>query len=111
MFRKNITVMSAKKVVDAVKALANTGDIATAEVLRKWFNATFRGFAISTVLEGKRIMGYRLESECFGTEIREVAVKCPGTKRVAQIPAVSQTEGTAASAEVANRLTACFEDE
>lgn len=86
MFRKDITVNSAKKVVDAVKALANAGDPATAEAMRRWFNSSFRGYTITTIMDGKRITGYRLESEKYGVEIREVAVKCPGARKEATVP-------------------------
>ena len=112
MFRKDITVNSSKKIVDAVKALANAGDPAAAEAMRKWFNTTFRGYRIMAIMDGKRIDGYRLESDRYGVEIREVTVKCPGAARRAA-PIATDHEPqmtTSADPELANRLTACFVD-
>lgn len=112
MFRKDITVNSSKKIVDAVKALANAGDPAAAEAMRRWFNKTYRGYKIIAIMDGKRIEGYRLESERFGVEIREVAVKCPGAAKRAALTATDPQPQMTASAdpELANRLQACFED-
>ena len=90
MFKKPVTIATATKIATTVNALMSAGDPATAESLRRWFNATFRDFVIEQVTDEKRIMGYKLTSSVYGLDLRETEVKAPvARKRVAP---VEQTE-------------------
>ena len=57
MFRDNITLSTARKIADTINALTSAGDPATAEMMRRWFNASFRGFRLERVMDGKRTQG------------------------------------------------------
>ena len=81
MFRKAITTTTASKIATTVNALASAGDPATAELLRAWFNRTFKGFVIEQVTDGRRILGYKLTSDLYGVDLRETEVKAPVARK------------------------------
>ena len=83
MFRKAITTTTASKITATVNALASAGDPATAELMRAWFNRTFKGFAIEQVTDGRKILGYRLTSDLYGVDLRETEVKPPVARKKA----------------------------
>ena len=97
MFRKAITTTTASKITATVNALASAGDPATAELMRAWFNRTFKGFAIEQVTDGKRrILGYRLTSDLYGVDLRETEVKAPvARKRAAPRASIEEPASTA----------------
>ena len=75
--RKAITAGSAKRVAAAVTAIFNSGDPATAEVMRVWFNRSFKGFSIEPLKDGERVTGYRLTSRYYAGDLSETTTKAP----------------------------------
>ena len=96
MFRKNITLASAKKIVDTINALISAGDPATAESMRAWFNSQFRDFRIERMMDGSRVVGYEVKSDLYGVDsLRETEVRTPGSRK--QKPEAMQSEITSAA--------------
>lgn len=96
MFRKAITTTTASKITATVNALASAGDPATAELMRTWFNRTFKGFSIEQVTDGRRILGYKLTSDLYGVDLRETEVKAPvARKRATPRASIEEPASTA----------------
>lgn len=82
MFRKSISLASAKRIAATVTGLVSAGDPATAEALRRWFNATFAAFTLEKLTDDDgRISGYRLTSALYPEALQETATRQPGAKR------------------------------
>lgn len=92
--RKAITAGSAKRVAAAVTAIFNSGDPATAEVMRVWFNRSFKGFSIEPLKDGERVTGYRLTSRYYAGDLSETTTKAPVRRpRAAPVADVGGEEG------------------